>query len=257
MKTRIWAVALGVAGCTGSGSDAGLVLDYTAFVQGAVQVSGLAVSPVDGTLAAVTDFEQVLLVDPATTDVIASYSVQLGELPEQGSTEAVSFTGAGEVAVLYPDDEVLRVYDPAGALLRELDPDPSGDMHGAMTIAHDDDVAWLALGEGPVEVVAVSLTDGSEVDRLELQGDVPTEIVGLSLPANGADEELWAVDAANRAYTFDLSSGRSVVQGTTGEVAEPSGAEAFVNEEGESVLAVSDDDDAYNAEPGPIRLFLL
>ncbi|MBX2801250.1 MAG: hypothetical protein KTR31_26470 [Myxococcales bacterium] len=213
-----------LSACGGSSSSADLILDFTVFVPDAVQVSGLGVSPADGTLAAVTDFEQVLLVDPVTADATATFSAQLGALPEQGSTEAVSFTTDGDVVVLYPEEPLLRVFDAAGTTLREVTPALQDTPHGAMTIAHDEGVAWVAVGEAEVSLVALSL---------------------------------WAVDVAQTAYTFELSSGRSTVQGTTAEVADPSGAEAFVNEEGESVIAVSDDDDVYNAEPGPIRLFLL
>ncbi len=236
-----------------------MVLDYTAYIEGAIQVSGVGVSQSDGTIALVTDFESLMLIDPETVSEIGSFSVQLGNLPEQGSSEAVSFTSSGDLAVLYPEHKRVISYDPTGSD-RVADLDLSAivePIHGSMTIAPDTDTIYMIAGEGPFELIGVSYPDGSVTTRATLTGDLAAEVTGLSLAVDGSATELWAVSEDNRAFDLNVATGALTLQATLSEVGESSGAEAFLNPEGENVLAVSDDSDEYNAEPGPLRLYLL
>ena len=262
------AVLLAVGCGSGGGSDEqdsggdseGLVLDFTAYVEGAVQVSGVGVSQDDGTVAVVTDFEKVLLVDPETVAPFAEFSAQLGELPEQGSAEAIAFLSTGEVAVLYPEHKVLRIFedDWSGTAEADIDLSPiEGFMHGAMTIAPATNTAYVLVGTAPLELVSICLEDATVASRTELAGDFDDEMTGLSLSIDGSDDHLWAVTEGNVAYDIDVAAGEASRVAVLAEVAESSGAEAFYNPMGEAVLAVSDDADEYNAEPGPIRLYLV
>lgn len=259
-------VALGCSSSSGNEGGGGdrtpddLVLDFTAFFDGAIQISGVGVSATDGTVAVVTDFERVVLIDPNTVSATANFSVQFGNLPRQGSSEAVSYLGSGDLAVLFPEHDVIRTYagDGSGAQTGEVDLSAiDGFIHGAMTIAPDDDIAFLVVGTGPLELVGVSLGDGSVLDRRPLTGDLGAQIAGLSLGIGGNDDELWAVTEDNVAFRIDVDSARATRAGTLPEMTESSGAEAFDTPGGESVLAVSDDSDEFNSEPGPLRLYLL
>ena len=233
-----------------------LTLDYTAFVEGAVQISGLAVSRSTGQIAAVTDFERVVLISPEG-QATAEFSVQLGELPEQGSCEAASFTADGDLAVLYPEAGLIRVYAPTaeGTLLSETVLPAGLSPLGGMVIDPEDDTVVLPT---PGRLVAVDLRSAEIVEDVALSGlALEGEISGLSAGVDGSLAGGWIATDANRVYRVDLATGVVDAQYTLSELGDLSGVEAFESVEGERVLATSDDDDMYNAEPGPLRLYLL
>ena len=243
-----------------TGSSA-LVLDFTAFIDGAVQVSGIGIDRTTGTVAVVTDFERVVLIDAQSVSAIGTFSAQLRTLPRQGSTEAIAFTPDGDIAVLYPDVALLRVYDDdgSGSILGELSLEAvPGPLHGAMALSADGTRLFLIAGADAVRLVEVRLEDGSVVRSTELTGDAITaEVSGLSPGVDGSDARLWAVTGNSRAFSIDVGTGTAEFTGEVSEVEDCSGSEAFVNPEGEAVLAVSDDADRYNSVPGPLRLYLI
>ena len=68
---------------------------------------------------------------------------------------------------------------------------------------------------------------------------------------------LLGVTAAGDIHQIDVSSGTVTTVGQVAEVDDPSGLEVFRNEsEDEVQIGVTDDADAYNSEPSPLRLFL-
>ncbi len=233
-------------------ADGALTLDYTAFIPGAVQPSGIGVNP-DATMAAlVTDFERVVVVDIAAQEPTAEFGVGRNELPRQGATEAVAFLDDGRVAVLYPDDAVIGIFDLDGTPLDELDLDVDADLDGAMTvtsgnlvvISRDDSGAALRLVD-PETGSAMTIPLVDDVEPLE----------GLS-PAEDADA-LLGVTADGGIHRIDARDGTASLVGRVAEVDDPSGVEVFRNEaEGEVQIGVTDDADAYNSEPSPLRLYL-
>ena len=234
-----------------------LVLDFTAFVDGAVQVSGIAADRTSGTIGVVTDFERVVLIDPQTVSAAATFSVQLGDLPRQGSTEAIAFTPEGDVAILYPDALIVRVYSTTGDVEREIALQADGPIYGAMALSDDGTRIYLVTGADTLSLVELDGSDGRSLRSTELSGDIVGEVSGLSPGADGSVDRLYLVTSDNRAFVLDTASGRVTPAGAVGEVDDSSGTEAFVNAEGEAVLAVSDDADIYNTAPGPIRVYLL
>jgi hypothetical protein len=244
---------------TGAAPSDTWVLDFTLFVEGAIQVSGIGASASAGLVAVVTDFERVILIDPQTAEAAGEFSVQLGDLPQQGSTEAIAWTSQDHLAILYPDDAIIRRYDVDGTLQHEVDisgaPQP---LHGAMTVDPVDDTAYVVAGTDALTLVGVALDSGEVRSSVAMEGLAGEPIEGLSLSISADTAPLWALTASGEAYRIDASSGVAALERDAfSEVDEPSGLEALVNPEGESVLAVSDDDDQYNAEPGPLRLYLL
>lgn len=244
---------------TGASPSDGWILDFTLFVDGAIQVSGIGASTSSGLVAVVTDFERVVLIDPQTAEAAGEFSVQLGDLPQQGATEAIAWTSEDYVAVLYPDDAIIRAYDVDGTLQHEVDisaaPQP---LHGAMTVDPTNDTVYVVSGSDELSLVAVDLASGDVVSTVVVSAPQSEAIEGLSLSIDGDTSPLWALTSEGEAFRIDASSGVSEPAGEAfSEVGEPSGLEALINPEGESVLAVSDDDDQYNAEPGPLRLYLL
>lgn len=244
---------------TGPGQSDEWVLDFTLFVEGAVQVSGIGASASAGLVAVVTDFERVVLIDPETAEAAGEFSVQFGELPQQGSTEALSWTPEDHVAILYPDHAIIRSYDVGGTQQSEVDISAASQpLHGAMTVDPGTNTAYVIAGTGPLELVAIDLETGSVLQTTEISGPIEDPVEGLSLSINGDTSPLWAVTSVGEAFRIDVTTGEAESSGGTFmEVGEPSGLEAFVNPEGEPVLAVSDDDDQFNDEPGPLRLYLL
>ena len=262
-KTVLFALMLTAGACGGGGdndndptaSGGGLVLDFTAFVEGAVQVSGVASSE-QGGLAVVTDFERVVVIDPSSAAAIDEFSVQFGDLPQQGSSEALIFTANGDLAVLYPDHKTVRTFSNGQA---QGDVDLSaveGPIHGAMTIDPALGRLYVVSGDQTLALIEIDANDGTVRSSQPITGDLDVEVTGLSTAINDASL-LWAVAADNRVFDIDTMSGQSRNRGTLSEVGEASGCEAFINAEDEAVLSVSDDDDQYNAQPGPIRLYLL
>ncbi|MGH1346710.1 MAG: hypothetical protein ACRBN8_34405 [Nannocystales bacterium] len=247
------------SGSTGAEAPQGWVLDFTLFVEGGVQVSGIGASASVGRVALVTDFERVILVDPATGEAAGEFSVQLGELPRQGSTEALSWTDEGLVAVLYPDDAIIRQYDVEGTQHSEIEVATRlRPLHGAMTVDPASGTAYLIGGTAPPHLLAVDLDSGTVTETMEISGPIEDAVEGLSLSINGDTSPLWALTAAGEAFRIDVTTGEAESPGGTfAEVDDPSGIEAFVSPDGDSVLAVSDDDNQYNDEPGPLRLYLL
>lgn len=235
-------------GCTST--DAFLGLDYTAYVEGGVQVSGLAVDGTGTRGALVTDFEQLVLFDPSTATATGTFDVQFGDLPRQGSSEAVAFAG-GLVWVLYPDEGVVRGYTPEGTATDEW---MLGDERWAGAMASRDDVLVVATAESEPRLIAYDWRDGTRLST--------TPIVGLTerLEGLGSDIKLsdgWVgVTASGALYTIS-DSGEAVQIGVAADVAEPSAVESFVSDplEAETSIAVADDDDAYNDTEGPIRLY--
>ncbi len=248
------------SGSTSAGQSDGWVLDFTLFVEGAVQVSGIGASASAELVALVTDFEGVILIDPSIGEAVGEFSVQLGELPEQGSTEALSWTADDHVAILYPDDSIIRTYDVEGVQQSEVEFSAAGQpVHGAMTVDPSTGTAYVITGTGPLELVAIDLETGSVVQTTEISGPIENAVEGLSLSINGDTSPLWAVTAVGEPFRIDAETGEAELsRGTFSEVDTPSGLEVFVNPvETESVIAVSDDGDQYNDEPGPLRLYLL
>ena len=239
------------------GDDQALLLDFTLFVDGAVQVSGVGVSRGGGLAAVVTDFERVVVIDPQAAEALGEFSVQLGDLPRQGSTEAISWTADDDLAVLYPDAALVRTYATDGALRAEVDiGNVTTAVHGAMTVDPQADVAYVVAGTGSLTLFGIDLASGGLRSEIALSGDLASPVEGLSLGVEGTPSPMWAITAEGEAFSIDTASGNTDFIGTVQEVGEASGVEAFINPEGEPVLAVSDDDDRYNAEPGPLRLYL-
>lgn len=255
MWTRIlvgWLALMGT-GCTLATPVADdLVLDFTVLVQDAVQVSGIGVAD-DGAVALVTDFEQGFVVDPESLEARYTFSAQWGDLPRQGTTEGIAVRPDDTVVVLYPDLAAARVYEPStGEILQEI-PLAADDLNGAITLTPDGTGAYLVDG---VDLLLVDLSDGSVTASTPLSGDLAGPVEGLSLDTDGGVQRLWLVDDASQVFELDPTTGVTAHRGTVAEVGDSSGLEAFVNPEDEAVLAITDDDDAYNAEPGPIRLYL-
>ena len=263
MKKALILLAICIAACGTTEEEeeeettntSGLVLDFTVFVPGAIQVSGMGVSPNGREIAVVTDLERLVVVDAETVMPTADFSVQFGDLPQQGSSEALAYLSTDTIAVLYPDHKTVRTFvneEATGSIdLAGVD----GVVHGAMAIDADTGSLYVVAGTGPLFLVEVAVEGGAVRGRQELEGEIAAEVVGLSLDPDSSNT-LWAVTGDNQAFTIDRSSGAATAQGSLPEVGESSACEAFYNLEGEAVLGVSDDDDQYNAEPGPIRLYL-
>ena len=240
MRISVMFLAVGCAGPAGE-----LVLDYTLFVDGAVQVAGIGASA-DGTeVALVTDFESVILVDAESGEPTGGFDVPLRAIPTQGATEAVAFLGQ-DVVVLYPEEPLLRRYAADGTLVSEIVPDVAMPGDG---LAQVDGVLWLTE---PDRIVGIDPEDGMRVREVEVAG--LGAVAGLGWDAEA--EHLWVLAENNEVSTIRLSDGDRVDRGTLAEVDDGSGLEPLVDSEGERLLAISDDSDMYNAEPGPIRLYL-
>ena len=233
-------------------SGGALTLDYTAYIPGAIQPSGLGVSPDASTAALVTDFERVVVVDIATQQPTADFGVGRNELPRQGATEAIAFLDDTRLAVLYPDDHVVGIFDLEGSLLAEVELDIDERVDGAMTVIGAN-LAVLSRTDAGAELQLVDPETGDAlavpiVDDIEpLEGLSPSEDVDV----------LLGVTAAGDIHQIDVSSGTVTTVGQVAEVDDPSGLEVFRNEsEDEVQIGVTDDADAYNSEPSPLRLFL-
>lgn len=246
-----------VLGCTTTAppvSAEPLILDYTAYVEGAVQVSGIGVSA-DGRIGLVTDFEQVLLVDPETVETTTMFSVQLGALPEQGASEAIAFVD-DDIAVLYPEDARIRMFSREGVPGRDVLIEEAGRLHGAMSVDERDIARLIATRDtGPV-LLAIDLDNGRALGEKPLTLDAGLEVNGLSVVL-GQPRRLWATTASNEVYVIDAESGEVTLRSPLPRVGEASGCESFVNPMGETVLAIADDADEFNDVPGPLRLYLV
>jgi hypothetical protein len=229
-----------------------LILDYTLYVEGGIQVSGIGVSPDEMSIALVTDLERVIVYDLEELAVSAEFSVQLGDLPRQGSTEAVKFTSDNELAVFYPDAGVVRRYDLSGKMVDEVDVKRSGsDFADAMSVT-DEGSLLLATDGGSLLQVDANGGTSSEVS-LAVDGQLG-EIVGLSSAGDGS---AYVATDDGQVLLVELATGEVEELPTTSEVTEPSDIEYFVNPEDEPVIAITDDADQYNGTEGPIRLFLV
>lgn len=270
----VLALPLAIAGC-GSGADTasttdpppstaptgttsgGLILDYTAYIEGAEQISGLAVSGDGFDAALVTDFEKVIIYDLDDGEVEAEFPVPLSDLPQQGSTEAITFTGDDELAVLYPEDALIRRYSADGEMLGEHDiSELSATWFGAMTATGQGrEVALITDGPEP-QLVRIDLDEAGVSSSVPLMGvDTAGLITGLSRGIDG--EMLWVGTDQGENYPVDSQTGKAGAPLSTPEVGEPSAIELLVNTEGERVIAVADDDDRFNGSEGPILLHLL
>ncbi|MEO1063458.1 MAG: hypothetical protein AAFZ07_18745 [Actinomycetota bacterium] len=233
--------------------DGALTLDYTAFVAGAVQPSGIGISA-DGSLAAVvTDFERVVVIETATQAPVAELAVGRGELPRQGATEGVAFLDAERLAVLYPDDRLVGIFGLDGELLDEIEVRTAGSVDGAITVVDGELVVVVRQADS----AALHLVDPATGDAIELHVEAvdvgPFE--GLSPTADGGG--VLAVTGDGTLHTIELADGTVVPAGFVADVGEPSGVEVFVNpDEDEVQIGITDDADEYNAEPSPLRLYL-
>jgi hypothetical protein len=229
-----------------------LILDYTLYVEGGTQVSGIGVSPDRMSIALVTDLERMIVYDLEELAVSAEFSVQLGDLPRQGSTEAVKFTSNNELAVFYPDAGVVRRYDLSGKMVGEVDVKRSGsDFADAMSVT---DEGSLLLATDGGSLVQVDANGGTSTEvSLAVDGRLG-EIVGLS---NAGDGSAYVATDDGQVLLVELATGEVQELPTTSEVTEPSDIEYFVNPEDEPVIAITDDADQYNGTEGPIRLFLV
>jgi hypothetical protein len=232
-----------------------LVLDYTLYVEDGVQVSGLDSSPDRSRLALVTDMENALIFDIEQFAVTETFSVQLAELPRQGSTEAVAFTADDEVAVLYPDVSLIRRYSTTGELRGEIDLSANHwELAGAMTTSADGSLLLLDTSAPNPTVIGVN-TDGTVETTVDLDVDLEGsgEIVGVS---TGPADTLYALTEDSVALRANLQDGTVEPLPAINGVGSPSDIEYFVNPEDEVVLAIPDDADEYNQTEGPIRLYL-
>ena len=229
-----------------------LVLDYTAFIPGAVQPSGLGVDTDNALAAIVTDFERVLVVDLATQAVTSEFDVGRNELPRQGATEAVAFLDGEQLAVLYPDDRIIGLFELDGTRAGEVTVSTSGTVDGALTVL-EGQLVVVVRDVGGAGVLRIDPAT-AQATELRLDGaDEPFE--GLSPAGDGPG--LIAVTGGRNLFRIDLRDGAATLVGTVAEVGDPSGVEAFLDEaEGELQIAVTDDADAYNTEPSPLRLYL-
>jgi hypothetical protein len=229
-----------------------LILDYTLYVEGGIQVSGLDSSADRSRLALVTDMEEVLIFDIEQFAVTETFSVQLAELPRQGSTEAIAFTADDEIAVLYPDVSLIRRYSTNGELRGEIDLSThQWELAGAMTTAADGSLLLVTSTPSPT-VLGVN-TEGNVTTTMDLDVDTAGEIVGVS---TAGDDTLYAVTEDSVALLADLQDGTVEPLPAINGVGSPSDIEYFVNPEDEAVLAITDDADEYNQTEGPIRLYL-
>ncbi len=232
-------------------AEAGLILDYTAFIAGAIQPSGIGISPDGSQVAIVTDFEKVVVAETATQEVANEFAVGRRDLPRQGATEAIAFVSDDELAVLYPDDAVVGFFDGSGTPLREIEIDVPGGIDGAMAVLAGELVV-VARADGTTSLAFVDPASGST--RLVETSDATLPIEGLS---PGADGGLVGVDNGGTVYEIDPETGAFDEMGEAADVDEPSGLEIFVNvSEAEVQIAVTDDADAYNDEPSPLRLYV-
>jgi hypothetical protein len=233
-----------------------LILDYTLYIEGGIQVSGVAISPDEGTIALVTDFENVIVYDIDEAAVVSDFSVQLGDLPRQGSTEAITFTAADEVAVLYPDADLVRRYDLTGEMTGEVDLSGIGSELAEGMTATEDGSLLVATVEPTPAVVTV---DANGVPRapvgLELEQGVG-EIVGLSLTGGDADAVYIGTEDGD-VLQADLVTGEVDQLPEITEVGDLSDIAYFVNPDDEPVIAVTDDSNQYNDVEAPIRLYLV
>lgn len=237
---------------TPAATDGSLVLDYTAYVPGAIQVSGIGFDPTDTMAAIVTDFEQVLIVEIATQTPIATFDVGRGELPRQGATEAVAFVDGERVAVLYPDDRTIGLFGLAGEPAGELSIPDRGVVDGALTVL---DGALVMVSRQADRAELTFIDPSTEESRsVALDGEHgPFE--GLGVDADGS--ALVAVTSDGSVVRIDAASGAVASVGVASEVDDASGIDVIVSlEEAETQIAVTDDADEYNDEPGPVRLFL-
>ena len=234
-------------------SDGELLLDFTAFVEDAVQISGMGVSA-DGQLAAlVTDFERLFVVETATLDVIYTLSIQFGNLPQQGSSEAISFRPDGTLAVLFPDHAEIRTYSTTSndPLLSAITL-PEGAYVGAMAITESDIAIVGVRTASTVTLRSIDLETGAVLEEVPLASTLDGTIEGFGL--NG--ELLWTVTNQNMVYSINTENGAVSEGRLVPDVEDSSAIEPMLDGEGERVLAITDDADEYNAEPSPIRLFL-
>jgi hypothetical protein len=221
-------------------------------VEGGIQVSGIGVSPNRTALAVVTDFEKVIVFDLEKLAVASEFSVQLGDLPRQGSTEAVKFTSDSELAVFYPDAGVVRRYDLSGNMTDHVEINSSGsEFADAMSLA-DDGSLVLPTVDGSLVLVDVEGTTGDAV-KLAVESDIG-EIVGLSDAGGGS---VYVITDDGELLLADTATGETERLPAASEVTAPSDIEYFVSPEDEAVLAITDDANEYNDQEGPIRLFLV
>jgi outer membrane protein assembly factor BamB len=238
---------------TTSSSDE-LILDYTLYVEGGIQNSGIDASPVETTLALVTDFEKVLVYSLDQLAVVEEFGVQLGDTPRQGSTEAVAFTAPDELAVLYPDAALVRRYSLTGELVTETDLSGLGyELAGGMAVLEDGSLL-LATSDSPATLLTVS-ADGQLRSSVELAVDGTIgEVSGLSVRDTSS---VYVGTDEGAVFLVDVATGTAEALPAMPDVGEFSDLLYFVNPEDEAVIAVTDDADEYNDTEAPIRLYLL
>lgn len=241
-----------VASAVTATPDGGLVLDYTAYIAGAIQPSGLGLNEDGSLVAIVTDFERVLLADTATQDATVEFSVARGELPRQGSTEAVAFSDDSHVVVLYPDDKVIGRFTLDGQAVDELLIESDGSVDGALASV-DGDLLWIGRTESDAHLYRYD-TQTDTVVEVSLAPGLPV-LEGMTVDVGG--EPVVGVSGDGTVFEIDAATGEHEVRGRVVEVTEPSGIAIFVNADEEEVqVAVTDDADQYNAEPSPLRLYV-
>lgn len=242
-------------------ASSNLLLDFTAYIPDAVQISGVAVQRDTGLAALVTDHETVVLFDLAEQENVGKFSVQLGELPRQGSSEALSFGANEDIYVLYPDSGTLRAFSQLGEVQDTIEL-PEAEWMGGLAIDIETDHALLVRKtEGANEVVAFDLDDNTVSLEVPVIGPLAgAQIEGLSLATDGTAELLWVITKTSDVFTLNPMTGASVLFGRADAVEDASAIEAFVNVvdgSAEENLAIADDDNKYNEEPGPLRLYLM
>jgi hypothetical protein len=246
------AAAAVLAASPASASDEELILDYTLYVEGATQVSGIDTSADGSQIAVVTDLEHAFIFGIEEFAVTDQFTVQLGDLPRQGSTEAIAFTSPDEVAVLYPDVSLIRRYGTDGEIRAEIDLSSHElDLAGAMTRLADGTLLVATTDPAPT-LVAVD-ADGTTARTVDVTTDIG-EIAGLT---TGPGDSVYAVTEDGVVLAIDLGDGATTQLPSISAVGEPSDIEYFVTPDDEAVLAITDDADEYNGTEGPIRLFLL
>gem|GEM_PF-2741990 len=284
----VFTLAVIWSGCGDNGNDsktknskAGeLILDYTAFIDDATQVSGMTVNRDSGLVALTTDLEKVVkfnLTDPELKSTIFNIPWRDDARLEQGSAEAISFDSEDTVLVLYPEKNAIRRYNIInGEQILEASL-PERSWFGAMAIDRDEGEIFLITNESPHKLVSIDIDtlvskddSTTEIDE-EIELDVPDDlgtIEGLSVDRFGSGDKLWAVTKSGQIVDINPLTGSLGAPQTSGSFIEPSAIEAFVNSEGEgeeeAVFAVADDGDEFNRAGGsneggesPIYLLLI
>ena len=230
-----------------------LILDFTATFEGAIKPTGVGVNADGSRAAIVTEFERVLVIDTSNLQVVSEFNVGRDDTPAPGATQAITFVGE-ELAVLYPEDRVVGIFDLEGTRLGELPLEDETQIDGALTQTSGQ-LIFVSRAGGEVFLKALDPETGEIQTVLEFgDADELEPIVGLSSTPDGNG----AVAITGTGLVFELSqSGFPREIGVVSEVAEPTGIEVFYNADDDEIqYGITEGSADFSDEPAPFRLFL-